>query len=165
MSAFDTLEAQLDSVYSEIMWLARRPAVTPSMARAWYTHVYAGRLARHTRMFTGKVSSRAAKAPEETLRLEHHHRMQTTLTELVERHVSEDIDDASEFIQTILRCESVHIVTFRENYDVLQTKGDYDAAGVHLISWKSVAPDAQEILWRKMLKGRVANAADFRPAA
>lgn len=164
MSKPATLEDRLSSVYSEMMWLARRPDVTPSMARAWYTHVSAGRLARQTRMFTGKVSSRAAEAPDETLRLEHHHRIQTTLTQLVVRHISEDLTDPSEFIETVLRCESVHIVTFRENYDVLQTKGDYEAAGIHLISWQDIAPDAQAILWKKMLKGRVANAGHFRPA-
>lgn len=34
----------LASLHDEVMWLAARPGVTPSMARAWYTHVVADRL-------------------------------------------------------------------------------------------------------------------------
>ena len=164
MSTLETLEEQLLSVYSEIMWLARRPNVSPSMARAWYTHVFAPHLARRVRMFSGQVSSRAAEFPEEILRLEHHHRIQTKLTSLVARHISENLSDPSEFIQTVIRCESVHIVTFRENYDALKAKGDYTTAGISLLPWQAVSSSVRQLLWRKMLKGRVANAVDYKPA-
>ncbi|MEZ5465591.1 MAG: hypothetical protein R3F22_10295 [Lysobacteraceae bacterium] len=76
-------EKELSSLYDEVMWLAKRPSVTPSMARAWYTHVVAGRLSRRIRRFSGRVSQHAAEDPEATLRLEHHQRIQTTLTALV----------------------------------------------------------------------------------
>ena len=164
MSISETLEERLLSVYSEIIWLARRPNVSPSMARAWYTHVCAPHLARRVRMFSGQISSLAAELPEETLRLEHHHRIQRTLTSLVARHIAEDLFDPAEFIQTVIRCENVHIVTFRENYDVLKAKGDYISAGVNLVSWQSIRSETRELLWNKMLKGRVANALEFKPA-
>jgi hypothetical protein len=164
MSIPSAVEEQLASVYSDIMWLARRPGVSPSMARAWYTHVFAPQLARQVRMFSGLVSSCAADSPDGTLRLEHHHRIQTTLTSLVARHIRESLVDPSEFVQTVVRCESVHIVTFRENYDALKAKGDYTAAGINLIPWQSLPSDTKQILWSRMLKGRVANASDFKPA-
>lgn len=163
MSIPIAVEEQLTSVYSDIMWLARRPGVSPSMARAWYTHVFASQLARQVRMFSGLVSSRAAESPDGTLRLEHHHRIQTTLTSLVARHIREGLVDPSEFVQTVVRCESVHIVTFRENYDAAKAKGDYTAAGISLIPWQSMSDDTKRMLWSRMLKGRVANAADFKP--
>lgn len=46
----------LHSVYEEVMWLAGRPNVTPSRARAWHTHVMAESLKRHIRRFTGMVA-------------------------------------------------------------------------------------------------------------
>lgn len=80
------------------------------------------------------------------------------------RHISKNLSDPSEFIQTVIRCESVHIVTFRENYDALKAKGDYIAAGINVVPWQSVSSDARELLWRKMIKGRVANAIHYKPA-
>lgn len=73
------------------MWLAARPNVTPSVARSWYTHATAERLKRHVRMFTGRVSKRASEFEEE-LRLEHFLRIQTTLTQLVEKHLAQTFE-------------------------------------------------------------------------
>jgi hypothetical protein len=50
------LESSLRSIYEEIMWLARRPNVTPGRARAWYTHIMAESVKRRVRRFTGQVS-------------------------------------------------------------------------------------------------------------
>ena len=50
------------------------------MARAWYTHVVAPRLSRRIRHFSGKVSRAAVADPEAVLGLEHHARLQSTLT-------------------------------------------------------------------------------------
>lgn len=66
------VRAYLEDVYGQIMWLAKQPDVTPSMARAWYTHVIAGKVKRHIRHFSGMVSQTAARSPGGTLRLEHH---------------------------------------------------------------------------------------------
>lgn len=41
------IRAELLAAYEDVMWLARRDGVTPSMARAWYTHIVAGRMSRH----------------------------------------------------------------------------------------------------------------------
>lgn len=159
------LEARLRSVYEEMMWLARRPDTTASMARAWYTHVAGGRLATKLRRFSGLVSKAAIAEEGVTWRLEHFKRIQTTLTKLVECHRLTGADDATEFIRTIVECEQVHLVSFHENYAAMVAGGDYAAAGINLVEWAEVPPELQRHLWAKILKGRVANAHAFAPPA
>lgn len=160
MEVDDTLRTELEDLYDEVMWLARRPRVTPSFARAWYTHVRADFLKRRIRRFSGFVSVAAALGTED-LRLEHFERIQTTLTGLITRHLAEEIRDPSDFIRTLVNCERVHVVTVRENYAALACKGDYEQAGIELVSWNEVPIDRRAELWKKMLRGKVANAADF----
>jgi len=157
------IERQLVAAYKQVMWLARQPDIRPSAARAWYTHVAAGRLARHIRMFTGKVSARAAAHPDATLRLEHFQRIQTKLTRLVTRHLKLRRSRPSEFLALMLQCERVHIVTFEENYAAMRADGDYRKAGIHLRAWGSIPLRTRKLLWGKMLRGRVANADQFAP--
>jgi len=157
------LHAALRSIYEDIMRLASRPNVTPSRARAWYTHVMAESVKLRVRHFSGFVSETAAKPDSGMLRLEHYGRIQTSLTGLVARHLREKIDDADEFVRTVLELERVHIVTMRENYDVMRTKGDYAAAGVTLLPWSEIDMDRRQSLWASMLRGKVANAAAFLP--
>ena len=102
------------AIYEEMMWLANRPNVTASAARSWYTHV--GRpIKLKLRRFTGKVSKSAADDDSAILRLEHFGRIQTTLTQLVERHRKNKKPKADEFVRVLLKCERVHIVTLGES--------------------------------------------------
>ncbi|NND82921.1 MAG: hypothetical protein HKN50_10880 [Gammaproteobacteria bacterium] len=163
MASINTeLEADLASVYEEIMWLARRPNVTASVARSWYTHATSERLKKHVRMFTGKVSIQAIENSDAELRLEHYLRIQATLTQMVERHLESDLNDPRDFINTVLECERVHIVTKPENYAAMRAKGDYSAAGIKLVDWANIPLEQREYLWNKMLKGKVANYTEFR---
>lgn len=157
------LARELTEIYKQIMWLVRQSGVTPSMARAWYTHVWAEKVKRRIRHFTGQVSARAVSDPAQVLRLEHYLRIQTSLTGLVAEHLAADRSDPEAFIQMLTECEQVHIVTFRENYDAQSAAGDYLAAGIDLVPWASIAADTRVVLWKKMLRGRVANARDFQP--
>jgi hypothetical protein len=155
------IRRELSELYEEVMWLAARPRVTPSMARAWYTHIVAGRLSRRIRRFSGHVSRAAIADPHSTLRLEHHARIQTKLTQLVAAHLELKRPNPRAFVHLILSGETVHIVTFRENYDAMRSNGDYRKAGIRLVAWRAIPKVAREVLWRKMLRGKVANAADF----
>lgn len=155
------LHDALVSVYDEIMWLVRRPNVTPSRARAWYTHVMSESVKRRVRRFTGKVSTNALMHTGEPLMLEHFLRIQTTLSELVARHYKDETHDANEFLATLLACEQVHIVTRSENYSAMRAKGDYAAANIQLVSWTDVPHKERQHLWIKMLKGKVSNASAF----
>ena len=83
------------------MWLAARQNVTPSMARAWYTHIVAGRFISRIRQFSGKVSQTAASDPAAVLRLEHHSRIQTKLTCLVTAHSKLRRPKPKEFIDMV----------------------------------------------------------------
>jgi hypothetical protein len=157
------LRGQLAAVYEEMMWLAKRPDVTPSMVRGWYTHVVAGRFKRRIRRFTGKVSRAAASSGFPTLRLEHYKRIQTSLTSLVERHLKLKKPNPNEFIRLVLECERVHIVTFDENYAAMRADGNYGKAGIELISWNSLPNAHRRALWTKMLRGNVANANRYEP--
>ncbi|MDO5947866.1 hypothetical protein [Burkholderia cepacia] len=159
------LRAALVSIYEEIMWLASRPNVTAGRARAWYTHIMAESVKRRIRQFTGLVSNAAVMGDGTGLRLEHYKRIQTTLTELVTRHRRERLDDAGEFVRTLVEFESVHIVTIEENYAAMRAQGDYEKAGIVLLSWDQVPPERRAVLWTSMLRGKVANAARFRDAS
>jgi len=146
------------------MWLSSRPNVTPSRARAWYTHVMAESVKRRIRFFTGHVSRRALE-PTAVLRLEHHHRIQTELSKLVERHRTSETLSSEDFVSFVLNAESVHIVTVEENYGAMRAKGDYAAADIVLHEWQSIPHLRRSEIWKKMLRGKVANAAAFAPSA
>ena len=156
------LRSALRSIYEEVMWLSARPNVTPGRARAWYTHIMAESVKRRLRRFSGKVSAAAIAAGGEPLMLEHFKRIQTTLSALVERHRGEGKRDADEFIDTLVEFEQVHIVTRSENYAAMRARGDYRQAGIRLLSWERVPAARRTELWRTMLRGKVANAGDFR---
>ena len=113
-------------------------------------------------MFSGKVS-RLSLVPDATLRLEHFMRMQTTLTQLVDRHVRSGVHDKAEFLRILVDCEQVHIVTFQENYAAMKADGNYRKAKIQLVAWKSIPLESRQFLWKRMLRGKVANAADFKP--
>lgn len=150
----------LASIYGEVMWLAKRPSTTSSEARGWYTHVVSGRLARRVRRFTGMVSRKALRKGA-SLRLEHFKRIQTMLTQLVERHRRNRLNRPSEFIRLVLDSEQVHIVTRIENYSAMKAKGNYKAARIKLVRWKQVPQNIRKRLWSRMLRGRVANATKY----
>jgi hypothetical protein len=132
------LRQRLTAVYEEVMWLAARPGNTPSMARAWFTHVAAERYKRQIRQFTGKVSKNAVRDPEATLRLEHQARIQSKLTTLVETHLKYKRPRPRAFVRFVLEAEKVHIVTFEENYLAMQNDGNYRRAGIKLVAWRDV---------------------------
>lgn len=158
------LRAALESIYEEIMWLASRPNVTAGRARAWYTHIMAESVKRRIRQFTGRVSKSAVAGEGTGLRLEHYKRIQTTLTELVERHRKEQLNDSGEFVRTLIDFETVHIVTAEENYAAMKAQGNYEQAGIVLVSWDQIPTERRGVLWTKMLRGKVANADRFREA-
>jgi hypothetical protein len=64
----------------------------------------------------------------------------------------------------VVECESVHIVTFTENYEVMHHDGNYRSAGIKLVGWRTIPAARRRALWQKMLRGRVANADEFAPA-
>lgn len=158
-----SLHLALTARYQEIMWLARRDGITPADARAWYTHVTAGKFTRRIRQFSGKVSARAVKDRNAILRLEHQGRIQHALTTLVERHLKRKRAGPREFIRLVLRLETVHIVTLSENYAAMRNDGNYRRAGIRLLGWRFMPESRQRALWSRMLRGRVANAAKYAP--
>ena len=97
------------------------------------------------------------------MRLEHFSRMQTMLTQLVKKHRSKNLNRPSEFISLVLNSERVHIVTRMENYAAMKAKGNYGLAGIKLVHWKRIPSDVKKRLWKRMLRGRVANARRYAP--
>lgn len=155
------LRERLESIYEEVMWLARRPHVSAGCARAWYTHIMAEGVKRRLRLFTGKVSRTAVDTPDAVLRLEHYLRIQTALTQFVERHKALAKPKPAEFLKLLIAYEQVHIVTFSENYAAMTAGGDYKLAGIKLVAWRSIPRERRSELWKQMLRGKVANANDF----
>ncbi|MCK9589988.1 MAG: hypothetical protein M0Q93_11590 [Terrimicrobiaceae bacterium] len=158
------VQSRLRLIYAEIMWLASREHVTPSVARAWYTHVTAQSLRKSIRRFTGFVSAQAASAIDSPLRLEHFKRIQTSLTALVSKHKQKNLNRPKEFVDLVLDYEQVHIVTVSENYAAMKAKGNYADASIHLVHWNDIPSDRQAYLWKRMLRGRVSNAVDYAPS-
>ncbi|TXC70190.1 hypothetical protein FSB78_03950 [Sphingomonas ginsenosidivorax] len=117
---------------------------------------------RRIRQFSGMVSAKAASAlAGEPLILEHYGRMHASISDLIKNHLVEDRFAPEEFVRMILDVERVHIVVQRENVDARLAKGDYAAAGIHLLSWEALPSERQQYLWKTMLQGKVANAKAF----
>lgn len=144
------------------MWLARRKGVQPSVARAWYTHARAEKLKRQLRRFTGMVSAQTLRDPGQALVLEHYEGIQRRLTRMVSEHLKGE-GDVADFIALLIECEQVHIVTRAENYAAAKARGDYAMAGIELVPWSRIDVNVRDYLWKRVLNGRVANAADFSP--
>jgi hypothetical protein len=158
------LRAALLSIYEEVMWLSKRPNVTPGRARAWYTHIMAESVKLQLRQFTGMVSAAAVADLTGPLMLEHYLRIQAALSALVARHSTAAEPDPDEFVALLAEYERVHIVCRGENYAAMRAKGDYALAGITLVPWVELPSPQQEQLWRTMLRGRVANAAEYKPS-
>jgi hypothetical protein len=154
----------LKEIYLQMMWLGKRPGITPGDARAWYSHVLSRKFITRVRRFSGKVSKGAAITPNARLCLEHFRRMQSELTNLLHRHLHENLDSPNEFITLLESVEQVHLVLESENHQILKSSGCYTQAGVHLLDWTNLTSEVQRILWKRKLNGRVANAKDYRPA-
>ena len=101
--------------------------------------------------------------PEAVLGLEHHARLQSTLTSLVAAQRESGQANKAAFVRTLLECENVHIVTFSENYQAMKADGNYRQAGIKLMAWRSIPEEPRATLWARMLKGKVANPEQFRP--
>ena len=159
------IKVKLALVYEEILWLSKRKHVTSADARSWYTHVRSEKLRRQVRQFNGLVSKKAieeACKEKPELRLEHAKRLEKTLTEFFEKHEN-GRRNAAAFVETVISCEIVCLVTKDENYAAHRCKGDYEEAGITLDKWKKVPKAIQQILWQKALRSRVANAKKFAP--
>ncbi|MBK9625048.1 MAG: hypothetical protein IPO38_11165 [Rhodocyclaceae bacterium] len=96
------------------------------------------------------------------LMLEHFQRIQTTLTSWWSDIGAEQISDPNDFVKTLVQFEQVHIVTRAENYAAMRAKGNYREAGIDLLPWKKIDPERRAELWRRMLRGKVANADAFK---
>jgi hypothetical protein len=154
------LKDQLSEAYEQMIWLAGRPGVTPGNARAWYSHVVAAKVKNKVRRFTGKVSLEAINNPMADLCLEHYLRIQTSLTQLLEGHIKNNVRDPNAFIRLIYDMERVHLVLENENQKIHKSKGCYKTAGVILTDWELIDRDVRALLYRK-IKSSVSNAKDF----
>jgi hypothetical protein len=115
---------------------------------------------KRNRRFSGMVSLAAVNAdPKAALILEHPGRIQTTLTQMVTRHLKETSFD--EFLEILAAGERVHIVTSAENYAAMKAKGDYAAAKIELVEWCAIPAERRQHLWQKMLRNQVSNAHEF----
>jgi hypothetical protein len=131
-------------------------------ARTGYTHWLAPELAREVRTFSGLVSENAINHGTNIgLVLEHHLRIQTELTSLIQKHINTGENNA-EFISEVKRLEQVHIVTKEENITLRckEISGDYSKAGICLIHWKDI-PTESRVFLRKKLTGKISNIDEF----
>ena len=165
----DDVVQRLNLIYEEMMWLAQRENVTSQNARAWYSAVRAESVKRKVRRFSGRVSAEAINLAainnvEGALVLEHYLRVQASLSELLNYHVINGLNDPVAFVTFIYEHEKVHITTKAENQQIRLHGGCYADAGVELCDWVNIPEQIREILWSSKLQGHVANAADYAPA-
>ena len=156
------IDSKLKLCYELMFQVADTEQFTARAVRGGYTHWLGPEFSKEIREFTGLVSRSAIENGEERgLVLEHFLRIQTSLTKLIGKHMSEG-ENVSEFISEVKRLEKVHIVTKREN-DVLRKKvysGDYEKAGIEMVAWENIPEHAKSFLRRK-IRGKVANADSF----
>lgn len=132
-------------------------------ARTGYTHWFVRELSKEVRYFSRYVSEKAIEHGQTVgLVLEHPHRIQTMLTQLIARHI-ETGENAKEFVSEVKRLDKVHIVVKNEN-DALRRKevsGDYTKAGIKLVHWNDIPRANRKHLLTKLI-GRTANIDEFR---
>jgi hypothetical protein len=56
------------------------------------------------------------------------------------------------------------VPSIEESYAAMRAKGDYQEAGIVLVPWHAIPADRREELWTTMLRGKVANAEQYRDA-
>lgn len=78
----------------------------------------------------------------------------------MERQRGQTAPDSDGFVDWLLQAEQVHIVASAEHCAALRCAGDYAAAGITLVAWSDIPAERRAALWRRMLRGRVANAGD-----
>ncbi|ANE54868.1 hypothetical protein [Methylomonas sp. DH-1] len=155
------------AVCYEILKIAMKyKFLTARGVRAGYTHWIGSEISSEITKFTGRVSHAAIQLVSDSkshigLVLEHHGRMQTKMTELIQKHMDTG-ENLDEFIRIVKELESVNIVTRQEN-DKLRKKainGNYALANITLADWQNISEEHKAILRRK-LRGKVVNADQF----
>jgi len=155
------IREKLVQIYEDMIWLANRPHNSPARARSWYTSTWSPALSSSIRIFSGNVSSAAIRNPDGLLCLEHYNRLAASITQLIQKHTANNIEDHDTFLELIEECERVNITTDEENHTIQTNKGDYKASGIILISWENISHDIRSILFRNCLRGRVVNSKDY----
>lgn len=156
------IDSKLKLCYELMMQVARTNLFTARAVRGGYTHWLGPELSKEIREFSGLVSKSAIENGEvRGLVLEHFLRIQTSLTQLINRHMAEG-ENVSEFIAEVKRLEKVHIVTKKENDTLRKNEysGNYKKAGIEMVEWCDI-PDSAKFFLRKKIRGKVANASDF----
>ena len=92
------------------------------------------------------MSREAIADPDATLRLEHHARIQTTQTQLVEAHRRVKRLNPAAFARVAVECENDHAVIFAENYAAMRHGGDYRSAGIKLVAWRRIPVAVRQVL-------------------
>lgn len=161
----DPIHRKLCAIYEDMMWLAGRTHVSPQQARAWYSSVMAESLKTKVRMFTGRVSEAVVTNPNQKLVLEHYERLSFQLSSLLVDHVHSGNRDHTAFLELVERCERVNITTDAENHRARTHEGNYEAANIILVKWADAPLETRRDLWQHCLRGKVANAEQFRPPA
>ena len=158
------LERTLRGIYEEMMWLAEREefGVTAPMARYWAVHRI-GKFPQELRVFTGYVSKAALDSGNDLV-LEHHERFDKQISDLVRKHLAENLRDPAAFLAMAGELDSVNIVTDAENKALPSFKGDYAKAGIELVAWNLIKPARQAKIFERKLK-RLSNSHLFRPGS
>ncbi|GJH34212.1 hypothetical protein CBA19CS91_15665 [Paraburkholderia hospita] len=164
--------ARLLAIHAGIVVMAKTGLFTACELRTVYSHGCRAGKGKVYTLFTGKVSKAALATldpgfiADEMSRLhrEHPDRLQAEITALIERQMANGDYDADAFADRVMALERVNITTRGENYAAMRAGGDYQQAQIELVDWSDISADSQQTLWRKMLAGHVANAAEFAPA-
>jgi len=157
-----TIDDKLALCYEIIMMSARSGLLNARGVRTGYTHWLGPELSKEIRAFSGYVSENAINNGSKIgLVLEHYLRIQTELTSLIKKHMTQG-ENKSEFISEVKRLEQVHIVTKEENTTLRRKEisGDYKKAGIQLVYWENIPVQSRTFL-KKKLSGKVSNLNEF----
>lgn len=146
-----------------------KPQVTNRDMRGMVTHLFPRTLHSCTR-FTGNVSVAAVAAIESMdgvyqghrVVREHHHKIQTQITQLIGQMRESGHWDYDHFEASISEWSSVNITTTEENSRLRRNGATYENLGITLIHWDTLSPGVRRVIKKSLLRADIGNRHDWR---
>lgn len=145
-----------------------KPQVTNRDMRGMVTHLFPRTLHSCTR-FSGMVSESAITAIESMDGIyqghrvvrEHHHKIQTQITQLIGQMCETGDWNFEHFEASISEWSSVNITTTEENSILRRNGATYENLGIKLVHWDALSPAVRKLIRKSLLRSDIGNRHDW----
>jgi hypothetical protein len=164
-----TKKMNLRDVFDLIqMCIQLKPQVTNRDMRGMVTHLFQRTLNSSTH-FTGMVSESAIVAIEKmegtylghTVVREHHHKIQTQITQLIGQMRESGDWNFDVFEASIMEWSSINITTAEENSRLRRIGTTYESLGIALVHWDKLSSPVRKLIRKYLLRHDIANRHDW----